>query len=140
MNAAEAKALADFGIDYKRVVGHKEAIRSAEKQMENTNASLSSLLGNPEIDAPIIVLHFESAKIRLEESRIKDSTSSIPLADISIRNAFIAKEQANAIVEFKNTIETIDSSSQSEPELIPLGLSPLIGAIAILIMFRGKKW
>ncbi|WP_129596310.1 hypothetical protein [Methanohalophilus profundi] len=140
MNAAEAKALADFGIDYKKVVGHKEAIRSAEKQMENTNASLSSLFGNPEIDAPIIVLHFESAKIRLKESRIKNSTSSIPLADISIRNALIAKEQANAIVELKNTIEAIDTSSQSEPELIPLGLSPLIGAIAILIMFRGKKW
>jgi hypothetical protein len=139
MNAAEAKALADFGINYKSVVDHEEAIRSAEKQMENTNASLSSLFGNPEIDAPIIVLHFESAKIRLEESRIKDSTSSIPLADMSIRNALIAKEQANAIVELKNTIEAIDTSSQSEPEQIPLGLSPLVGALGILIMLRRKK-
>lgn len=139
MNAAEAKALADFGIDYKNVEDHEDAIRSAEKQMENINESLSILFSNPEIDAPIIVLHFETAKIRLEESKIKDSTSSIPLADTSIRNALIAKEQANAVLELKNTIEKIDISSQSESEQIPLGISPLIGALAILIVLRRKK-
>lgn len=139
MNAAEAKALADFGINYKNVVDHEDAIRSAERQMENTNESLSILFSNPEIDAPILVLHFEMAKIRLEEAKIKDSTSSIPLADTSIRNSLIAKEQANAVVDLKNTIETIDISSQSASEQIPLGISPLVGALGILIILRRIK-
>lgn len=139
MSAAEAKALADFGIDCTNVVDHKDAIRRAENQMENVNESLSILFSNSEIDAPIIVLHFETAKIRLEESKMKDSTSSIPLADISIRNALIAKEQANAVLELKNAIETTDISSQSESEQIPLGILSLIGVSAIFIVLRRKK-
>lgn len=140
MNAAEAKALADFGIDYEDFVDHENAILRAEKQMEKTNESLSVLFNNHEIDAPIAILHFETAKIRLEESNTKNSTSSIPLADISIRNSLIAKEQANAVLDLKDAIEnTVESSQKSEYEQIPLGISPLAVILVIHLLVRRRK-
>ena len=140
MKAAEVKALAEFEIKDEKFATSEDAILYADNQMEHTSKSLSILHNDQEIDAPIATLHFETAKIRLEESKSKDSTSSIPLADTSIRNSLIAKEQANAVLDLKNAIENAGESSQkSGYEQIPWGISPLAAILVVHLLVRRRK-
>jgi hypothetical protein len=139
MTAAEIKALTDYGIKNEKFDTSQDAIIYAENQLENANSSLKSLRDNNNIDAPIAMLHLETAQIRTEEAKNADSINSNPLADSAIRNSLIAKEQAYAILEYKEAIENTDKASEkTDAERIPIGTLSFFVVLLTFLTLRRK--
>ncbi|MEA1877313.1 MAG: hypothetical protein U9N86_10655 [Bacteroidota bacterium] len=135
MGAAEAKALAEFGLEREKYTSSTDALTQAERQVKTTNKSLNVIFEYPDIDAPLVELHFEMAKLRLEEAKNTKSISAIPFADTAIREALIAKEQSNAISDFKIAIE---SSKKTASRQTTFGLFPLMGAA--IAVYMSRRW
>lgn len=105
MSAAEAKALAEFVLNYEKYEKYEKALVQAEKYVEGAKDSMKEIYEDTDIDAPIAELHLEMAKLHFEEAKNAKTMSAIPLADIAIQEAQTAEEQVKAVVDLKNAIE-----------------------------------
>jgi len=105
MSAAEAKALAEFVLNYEKYEKYEKALVRAEKCVEGAKDSMKEIHEDTDIDAPIAELHLEMAELHFEEAKNAKTMSAIPLADIAIQEAQTAEEQVKAVVDLKNAIE-----------------------------------
>ena len=105
MSAAEAKALAEFVLNYEKYEKYEKALVQAEKCVEGAKDSMKEIHEDTDIDAPIAELHLEMAELHFEEAKNAKTMSAIPLADIAIQEAQTAEEQVKAVVDLKNAIE-----------------------------------
>ncbi len=105
MSAAEAKALAEFVLDYEKYEKYERALVQAEKCVKGAKDSMKEIYEDTDIDAPLAELHIEMAKLHFEEAKNAKTMSAIPLADIAIQEALTAEEQVKAVVDLKNVIE-----------------------------------
>ena len=105
MSAAEAKALAEFVLNYEKYEKYEKALVQAEKCVEGAKDSMKEIYEDTDIDAPIAELHLEMAELHFEEAKNAKTMSAIPLADIAIQEAQTAEEQVKAVVDLKNAIE-----------------------------------
>ncbi len=140
MSVAEGEALAEFGLGYKKYSNHMEALSKSEKQVEEVNNSLKEIYKNYEIDIPLANLHLEMAKIHLNEAKNTKEINIIPLADMAIREALIAKKQIKAATDLKKAIEyPVDASRSPVSMQAPLGTMPLLGAIIAVCVLRRRQ-
>lgn len=135
MSAAEAYALAEFGLDHEKYTHSAEALTKSEKQVEIANNSLTEIYKNYEVDMPLAELHLEMAKLRLADAKNTKEIYAIPLSDMAISEALIAEKQTNAVMDLKNAENQVNSSSVSMQT--PFGIMPLLGiAVASYILRR----
>jgi len=99
MNAAEAKALAEFVLDYEKYENYERALVQAEKCVEDAKNSMKGIYEDPDIDAPLAELHIEMAELHLEEAKNMKTVSAFPLADITIQEALTGEEQVKAVLD-----------------------------------------
>ncbi|WP_129582752.1 hypothetical protein [Methanolobus psychrotolerans] len=139
MTAAEVKALIDFGMTNEKFDTSQGAIIYAQNQFKSANSSLESLRNNNNVDAPIAILHLETAEIRIEEAKNAEPINSVPLADSAIRNSLIAKEQGYAILEYKEAIESIDKTpEETNAQSLPVGISSFFVVLLTYVALRRK--
>lgn len=137
MSAAEAYALAEFGLDYEKYASSTEVMIKSEGQVEAANNSLAEIYEKSDADIPLAELHLEMAKLRLEDAKNTKEINIIPLSDMAIGEALIAEKQIKAVMDLNNTIE--DSAPGSVSMQIPSGAIPILGAaIAVYLMLKKK--
>jgi hypothetical protein len=132
MNAAEAKALAEFAIDYEKYENSEEALAQAEKCVEEAKNSMKGTYEDSDIDAPLAELYIELAELHLEEAKNVKTVSAIPFADISIQEALTAEEQLKVVLDLKNAIE---NPLEMSTEKYKWQYTVSIVAIAVISLF-----
>ncbi|NPE28958.1 hypothetical protein HNV12_13535 [Methanococcoides sp. SA1] len=132
MLAADAKA-SEYTIDNK-----ENNITLAKQRINDVDLAISSLKNNSYIDAPIVELKIELAKLHLKDAKDENSIASSLLVHSSIQESIVANEQITALLDLKNSIETPHkSTSDIEVESIPLGLFPIVG---VVIAYTIRRW
>jgi len=128
MLAADAKT-SEYTIDNK---GNNLTV--AEQRINDVD--LASLKNNSSIDAPIVELKIELAKLHLNDAKDEDSIASSLLIHSSIQESVVANEQINALLDLKNGIENPhQTATKTDMDSLPFGLFPIVGvAIAYTIL------
>jgi hypothetical protein len=115
-------------------------IALAKQRINDTDLAISSLKNDSYIDAPIVELKIELAKLHLKSAEDENSIASSLLVHSSIQEAVVVNEQINALLDLKNSIETPHrSASDVEAESSPLGLFPILGVVIAYIIRRRLK-
>lgn len=138
MSAAEAYALAGFGLGYEKYAGSTEAMKKSEKQIGIAENSLAEIYEKYDVDAPLAEMHLEMARIRLEDAKNSGEINVIPLSDMAINEAMIAEKQTKAVMDFMNAQNPVESVQSPQVMQTPFGIMPMIGIIIAAYISRRK--
>jgi len=147
MNAAYAKASIEYYTrEHLAQTDTSQILALCELYLNYADVIMSRVYNDPDVDAPFAESTIEQAKLHLHDAEEQSGTNVVAIAELSIQESLIAREQALASLDLKkaihlglNDIEISEETSQTDTIGVQYTMLLIIIVETVILIFLWVK-